>query len=375
MRFSDVIGQENVKARLRSQVDGERLPHALMLCGPLGTGKLGLALALSRYMLCEHPHDGEPCEECHACKMTAEWAHPDLHFTFPVFKKKDGDHPLSDDYMQPWREQLKENIYFDQNDWLARMGGENQQLRIFVNESDALQQKLGLKSSQGGRRVVVLWMPEKMGEDTANKLLKLIEEPPSRTHFLLVSQQPDQVLGTIMSRTQQLHVPVLGEEEILQALKERHALPDNMARNLAHMAQGSYTRALHQMKAGSDEKEFFELFVSLMRLSYMRKIKDMREWSDHVAKMGRERQKNLLDYCQRMVRENFVYNFGQQDKLNYLTQEENDFSTRFARFINEHNVVPIMNALSDCQRDIEQNVNAKMVFFDFAIKLIILLKQ
>ena len=307
--------------------------------------------------------------------MTAAWAHPDLHFTFPVIKKKATDQPVSDDYVQLWREQLQEGVYFDANDWLARIGGENQQLQIYVNESDALQQKLALKSSQGGRRVVVLWLPEKMPDATANKLLKLIEEPPSRTYFLLVSQQPDQVLGTIQSRTQRLQIPALQEEEIGQALVERQGLDATQAHNLAHLAQGNYTRALHCMMAGNDEKEFFDLFVSLMRLSYMRKIKDMREWSDQVSRMGRERQKHLLDYCQRMVRENFVYNFGRQQELNYMSQEEKEFSSRFARFINERNVIPITQALSDCQRDIEQNVNAKMVFFDFAIKLIRLLKQ
>jgi len=375
MRFSDVIGQEAVKQRLRKQVDQDRLPHALMFTGPMGTGKLGLALALSRYLLCEHPHEGEPCGECHGCRMTEEWAHPDLHFSFPVIKQKSTDQPLSDDYITPWREQLKESCYFDQNDWLARMNGENQQMQIYVNESDALQQKLALKASQGGRRVVVLWLPEKMPDATANKLLKLIEEPPSHTHFLLVSQQPDRVLGTIVSRTQCMAVPALSEKEIEQALVQRHALDANLAHSVAHLAQGSYTRALHQLMAGSDEKEFFDLFVSLMRLCYMRKIKDMRDWSDKVSRMGRERQKHLLDYCQRMVRENFVYNFGHPSELNYMSNEEAEFSTRFARFINERNVVPIAQALADCQRDIEQNVNAKMVFFDFAIKLIILLKQ
>ncbi len=374
MNFKDIIGQQDIINRLRNEVDAGRLPHALMLYGPSGSGKLALALALARYMLCQHPEDGEPCGHCHSCRMTEQWAHPDLHFTFPVFKISDSDKPVSDDHVMEWREQLARTPYFTPNDWLAAIKGVNQQLRIYVSESDALLHKLSLKSSQGGYRVVIIWLPEKMSEDTSNKLLKLIEEPPSRTHFLMVCQEPDQVLGTIVSRTQRIMVPPLSEEVLAQALISRHSLPEAQARDIARVAQGNYTQALQLMETDNERQEYFDLFVSIMRLCYMHKVKEMREWSEQVASKGRESQKRMLEYWQRMVRENFIYNFRRHE-LNYMSQAEQQFAQNFARFINERNVIPIMEELSDCQADIEQNVNPKMVFFDFGIKMTILLKQ
>jgi DNA polymerase-3 subunit delta' len=242
----------------------------------------------------------------------------------------------------------------------------------YVYESDSLQQKLQLKASRGGRRVVVMWMPEKLGIEAANKLLKLIEEPPSETYFLLVSEEPENVLGTIQSRTQKLNIPRLEEDEIARALTSEHRVETAIAQGVARVAQGSYTAALKRLEATDEQKYFFELFVRLMRLSYMRKIKDMRAWSEEVSELGREGQKRLLEYCQRLIRENFIYNFKRQE-LVYETAEEATFSTNFARFVNEKNVIPIMEELSLCQRDIEQNVNPKMVFFDFALKMIVLL--
>ena len=369
-----IIGQEETLRQLTAMVDQGRLPHALMLFGPAGSGKLAIALALARYILCQHPQNGEPCQQCSACHMTAQWAHPDLHFSFPLFKQKPNDQPISDDHITEWREQISRTPYFTANDWLADLQGENQQLQIYVSESDALQHKLSLKPSQGGCRVVIIWLPEKMPPPTANKLLKLIEEPPLRTHFIMVSQEPEQVLGTILSRTQRLRVPALSEEDIAQALVEHHGLSQEDAQNLAHIAQGSYTEALSLVQATADQHEFFDLFVQLMRLCYMRKAKEMRQWADDVASLGRERQKHMLEYCQRLVRENFIHNF-RNPQLNYMTVEEQGFAKNFARFINERNVIPLMEELATCQAEIEQNVNAKMVFFDLALKVVVLLKR
>ena len=345
--------------------NGNRIPHALMFCGPKGNGKLPLALAFAKMLLCKDNSDEV---------MLREWAHPDLHFSFPVYKKKSTDHPVSDDFLPQWRELLARKLYFDVEDWLVAIKAENQQIVHYVNESDALQQKLQLKASRGGRRVVIIWLPERMMVQAANKLLKLIEEPPTETYFLLVSEDPEKVLGTIQSRTQRLNIPKLNEEEIAQALNSVHGLREEEAKVAARVAQGSYTAALKRLETESEEKIFFDLFVQLMRMSYMRRIKDMRAWSEHVSEMGRENQKRLLEYCQRLIRENFMFNFKRQE-LVYETSEEAAFSTNFARFVNEKNVIPIMEELSLCQRDIEQNVNPRMVFFDFALKMIVLLIQ
>lgn len=376
MKFSEVISQEAVKRRLLQDVRANRIPHALMLTGPKGAGKMPLALALAQYLLCEHRSEGEPCGVCRSCKMVEEWSHPDLHFSFPIIKKKNSSTaPVCDDYLKEWRQQVKREVYFDINDWLADMKAENQQAVYYVTESDALLRKLAIKSSQGGNRVVVMWLPERMNQETANKLLKLIEEPPSHTYFIMVCEEPDKVLGTIISRTQRIVVPALSEKDIEEALVTRHALPQELAAELAHVSQGSLTEALHRMAAGSDETMFFEQFVSLMRLAYMRKIKELREWSDALSAMGREPQKRFLKYAQRLLRENFVYNFQRQSELNYQMKNEAEFSRNFARFINERNVIPMMEVLGEAEGDIEGNVNAKMVFFDMALQIIVLLKQ
>ena len=374
MTFSDIIGQEEVKRHLRRLLEEDKLPHAIMFCGPKGAGKLPLALAFAQMLLCQHPTDEGACGTCSDCRMTSFWAHPDLHFSFPIYKGKSSDRPVSDDFLQEWREQISRSPYFDTEEWLEDIGAENQQIVIYVQESDNLQKKLALKSSQGGRKVVVIWLPERMNEQTGNKLLKLIEEPPSGTHFLLVSQEPDLVLGTIQSRVQRINIPALPEEAICEALQTRHDMSPEDAALLAHIAQGSYTEALKRMLHDSEQKQFFELFIQLMRHSYARRIKDMHLWALAVSELGRERQKRMLEYFQQQLRENYIYNFH-QPQINYLGREEENFSTRFAPFINERNVVGIMNELSDAQRDISQNVNARMVFFDLALKMIVLLKN
>lgn len=373
MNFSDIIGQEEVKQHLARLLVENKLPHAIMFCGPKGAGKLPLALAFAQTLLCQHPTDDGACGNCSDCHMSAIWAHPDLHFSFPVYKAKSTDHPVSDDFLTQWREQISRSSYFDTEDWLEDIGAENQQIVIYVQESDNLQKKLALKSSQGGRKVVIIWLPERMNEQTGNKLLKLIEEPPQGTHFLLVSQEPDLVLGTIQSRVQRINVPALPEEVICKALQVHHALAPEDARLLAHIAQGSYTEALKRLESNSEQKLFFDLFVQLMRHSYGRRIKEMHQWSLAVADLGRERQKRMLKYFQQQLRENYIYNFH-QPQINFLGREEENFSSRFAPFINERNVVGIMTELSDAERDISQNVNARMVFFDLALKMIILLK-
>ena len=373
VNWCDIIGQEEVKQHLTRLLLENKLPHAIMLCGPRGAGKLPLALAFAQMLLCQHPTEDGACGNCSDCHMSALWAHPDLHFTFPVYKAKSSDHPISDDYLQQWREQISRTPYFDTEDWLEDIGAENQQVVIYVQESDNLQKKLALKSSQGGRKVVIIWLPERMNEQTGNKLLKLIEEPPVGTHFLLVSQEPDLVLGTIQSRVQRLPVPALSEDDISTALTERYGTDETTARDIAHVAQGSFTTALARIRGG-EEKAFFELFVQLMRLAYGRQVKELRAWADAVSEQGRERQKRMTAYWQHLVRENFIHNF-RRPEMSYQTREETQFSQRFAPFINERNVIHIMDELDDAQRDVEQNVNARMVFFDFALKMIILIKQ
>lgn len=374
MYFKDIIGQETVKQRLRLEVREGRVPHAQLFAGPEGTGALPLAIAYARFLLCTRRGEEDACGTCPSCVKLNKLAHPDLHFVFPVVKRKGGGDTVSDDYIREWRELAISTPYFSMNHWLDAMGAENQQAQIFVKESDELVRKLSLKSSEGGYKVVIIWLPEKMKVECANKLLKLLEEPPAQTVFLLVSEEPDRILPTILSRTQRINVPRLEDAEIAEALKARFGLQDTDAAETARLAEGSYLQALEIIHLSEDTQLFFGLFVSLMRLAYQRKVKEMREWSDTVATMGRERQKDFLTYCQRMVRESFVSNFHRKE-MNYMNREEENFTIRFAPFINERNVMGITDELAEAQTHIEQNVNPRMVFFDFALKMIVLLIQ
>lgn len=374
MFFRDIIGQEEIKQRLLLEVKENRVAHAQLFCGPEGCGKLGLAVAYARYLCCTNRGEHDACGTCPSCIKFNKLVHPDLHFVFPVIKRKSGSDVVSDDYIQEWRGLMAKGPYFNLNNWLEAMGAENQQAQIFVKESDELTRKLSLKSSEGGYKIVIIWLPEKMKVECANKLLKLLEEPPAFTVFLLVSEAPEQILPTILSRTQRLNIPRLENKEIEQALTELFGLQPEDAKEVAHAANGNYLQALEAIHTNEENRMFFDLFVSLMRLSYQRKLKEMKEWSEGMATLGRERQKNFLQYCQRMVRENFMSNFHLKE-LNYMNRNEQNFSARFAPFINERNVIGIMNELSEAQMHIEQNVNPRMVFFDFSLKMIVLLIQ
>ena len=379
MKFSEVIGQEDVKDRLRELVRERRVPNTLMFCGPVGSGKMPLALAFASYLLGERDGEASLLADSQAIvnaeAMLARWEHPDLHFTYPVIKPvgTSAEHKMtSDDFTREWHELLCKSPYFSMDAWLACMDAANQQAIIGAGESDELTRKLSLKSSQGGYKVSIIWLPERMNVECANKLLKLLEEPPRQTVFIMVCEEPDALLDTIKSRTQRIDIKRIDDAALEQALIERRAIDADTAHRIARIAGGNWLRALENLEAGNENRLFLDMFIMLMRLAYQRNIKELKQWSEAVAGYGREKQRRLLRYMMRMVRENFMYNFGQPE-LCYLTQEEENFSCKFARFINEANVVDINELLQKAHRDIGQNANAKIVFFDLALQMIVLL--
>ena len=373
MLFKDIIGQEEAKERLIREVKEGKIAHARLFCGNEGVGKLPLAIAYAQYLSCDHPTENDSCGVCPNCTKYNKLIHPDLHFVFPIIKKKNKD-TTSDDYLQEWREILNSSPYFNLNMWLKEMGAENQQAQIFVKESDEIIRKLNLKSSQGGYKVMIIWLPEKMNVECSNKLLKLLEEPPTQTIFILISEEPDMLLPTIQSRVQRFNIHAINKEKIAETLCLNYGLQAKDAEDIAHRSQGNFLKALETIHLNEDNVIYFEEFVSLMRLAYQRKIREIKQWSDNIASIGRERQKNFLTYIQRMLRESFIYNFHNPD-INYLSDEEQKFSNRFSPFINESNVINIMEELNTAEQHIGQNVNAKMVFFDLALKMIVLLVQ
>lgn len=363
-------------------VQENRVPHALMFCGPQGCGKLAMALAFASYLLGERESAPEELteEQKRTQAMLRKWEHPDLHFTFPTIKTSDmgGDHnPVSLDFIKEWKEMLlSQGPYVLISDWMQRMGKSdadfNKQAIITVEETDNISRELSMMSSQGGYKISLIWLPERMNIQAANKILKLLEEPPRQTLFLLVSENPELLLETIRSRTQRLDFKKIDNDSLEQALIERRALAQEMAHRIARIANGNWNAALEELDSGNENRQHLDMFIMLMRLAYMRNIHDLKKWSDVVTTFGREKQKRMLDYFMHMLRESFMYNF-RNPELSYMTQEEENFARNFARFINEANIIDISNLFEETKRFIAQNANPKIVFFDLALKIIVLL--
>ncbi len=372
--FEQVIGQEETKGRLMQLAEGQRLPHALLFCGPAGCGKMAMAMAFASYLLTSTADNDNAKRNAEA--MLAQWQHPDLHFTFPVIRPAgtSADHKMvSDDFAKEWHAMVMEGPYFSIDQWLDCMRAANQQAIIYASESDDIIRKLSLKSSQGGYKVSIIWLPERMNGECANKLLKIIEEPPQQTVFLMVSEEPEKLLETIRSRTQRIDMKKTATEAIEQALVERRGINENTAHRIARVANGNWLKALEELDAGNENRLFLDMFITLMRLAYQRNVKELKQWSETVAGFGREKQKRMMTYFLRLVRENFMYNF-QNPELVYMSQEEEDFAKNFARFINESNVMGLSELFTKIIRDIGQNANPRIVFFDMALKVIVRLR-
>lgn len=358
--FDNIIGQQEVKQQLQSLLESGRMPHALLFCGPPGAGQLAMAVALAQEML-----------------GTDRLLHPDLHYVYPVYKPKGWSSErkaVSDDFTQQWREQLQDTLYFDRQQWSDRIGLEGQKFQIGVGESDQILRKLSLVSAQGGWKVMIVWMAELMSVEAANKLLKILEEPTPQTLFILVSEQSEQLLETITSRTQRIDFRPLSEHDVADALVRQHGLTEMDARQIAHISGGNMTRAMQSLQTDDQEQLYFDMVVLLMRQAYARQVQELYKWTESIAKWPRAGQRAFLQYMQRFIRENFAYNF-RQPQLCYMNEREREFAARFARFINERNIISFYEEVSTAQRDIAQNTNSRMVFFDLALKVTMLLRQ
>lgn len=373
MYFRDIIGQQEVKERLISSIRKGIIPHAQLFCGPEGVGKFPLALAYAQYLNCENPTETDSCGKCPSCVKYNHLAHPDLHFVFPIVKKATKKKEVCDDYITEWREFVKQNYYFNLGQWLDHIDAENSQGLIYAKESEEIIRKLSLRIYEAKYKVMIIWLPEKMHESCSNKLLKIIEEPTDNTIFLLVSDTPDKIITTIQSRCQRINIHGVEERDITLALESAYNITPQDAASVAHLSNGNYLKALETISLNEEHKFFFNLFVQMMRASYARNIKEIKAIGNEIAGVGRENQKAFLIYSQRMIREYFVSNMSRPEMI-YLAQDEADFGTRFAPFINERNIIGFMNELALAERHIEQNVNAKMVFFDLCLKITMLIK-
>ena len=374
MFFKDVVGQNKIKNKLIQTVKEGRISHALLLAGPLGSGDLALAIAFAQYICCTDRQDAESCGVCPGCLKNQKLIHPDLHFAFPVNTTKSNDTcPVSDHFIDKWREAISENPYLSLNKWYDIIGIENKQGLISKYESEAIIRKLSMKSFESDYKIMIIWHPEKMNKTAANKLLKLIEEPPDKTLFLLVTNAPGELIPTIISRLQIIKIPKIEDNDLKAAVKEKSGLDDRKVQEIVNLADGSYLEAMDAVLADEEYSKNLERFMQLMRLCYSKNITEINEWIEDIISLGREGQKDFLIYSLRMIRNNFLISM-QQLKMVHLTEKENDFSQKFHPFINKSNIDSMALEINKAYNDIERNAYGRIVFLDLALKMMKLIK-
>lgn len=381
MFFKDIIGQEKIKKRLIQSVKENRISHAQLFLGPEGSGSLAMAVAFAKFLHCKNRKEDDACGNCPSCKKLDKLVHPDVHFSFPIVKSAKAvegtmrsKDPVSDNFIEDFRANFLKNNYLSLNQWMNALGLENKQAAIYTHESDEIIKKLSLKSFESEFKVLIMWMPEKMNAQAANKLLKLIEEPPAKTLFMLVAENQDQIIKTILSRTQIVTFQKIDDASMFDALKRNYDLKDQQIWDIIKLANGNYSQAKDLIESSAENDLFFELFTVMMRMAFVKKYGELIAWVDDVYKLGREKQKNFLVYCSRLIRENFISNY-KQDNIVYFTNKEKEFAQKFSPFINHKNIMLIYEAFKTGHYQIQRNVNARLIFMDLALNLNKLLKM
>jgi DNA polymerase-3 subunit delta' len=381
MLFEDILGQDHIKKHLTQSVDNGRIPHAQLFVGHEGSGTLPLALAYAQYILCANS-GGENNSGNEACNLKFKnFSHPDLHFAFPVTTSdKVKSKPVSSFYLEEWRQLLNEQPYGNLFDWYKLLGVDNKQGQIGVDEAYEIVKSLSLKAYEGGYKVMLIWMAEKMNTACANKLLKLIEEPPNKTVFLLIAEDEEQIISTIRSRCQILHFPPLAEDVIKDALIKQYNIDIGVATKIAHQANGNYNKACDLVYQDSEDIQFETWFIFWIRSAFQAKgnkaaIHDLISWSEDIAKTGRETQKQFLNFCLDFFRQALLLNYNATD-LVYLEPKTEKFKLEnFAPFVHGNNIMDISNELQDAIYHIERNGNSKIILTDLSIKLTRLLHK
>jgi DNA polymerase-3 subunit delta' len=370
MNFAQFPGHKDVITRLIRSVKEERVSHAQLFTGPEGCGNLALALAYAKYISCENRSDSDSCGICKSCVKYEKMIHPDLHFVFPVVKGKKVTDPVSENYIEEWREFVRKGAFFSINHWLDILDVGNAQGGIFASEASEIIKKLSLKSFESDFKIMIIWLPEKMHQSTANKLLKMIEEPPEKTLFLLVSEEYDKLIPTILSRCQLIKIPAFSDQEIESYLILRFGISAGKAADIGHVANGNIIRAIGLCEDEESSIRNLVRFKSLMRFAWKRDIVSIISWSEEMAATGREAQKNFILFSLRLLRENLMLSLNQlKNKLVFLSGEEAAFSNNFHPFINQENIYTLTEEFNLVHSHIEANGNAKIIFLDLALKV------
>jgi len=380
MLFKEIIGQEHLKKHLTTTANKGRIPHAQLFVAPNGSGALPLAVAYAQYILCANTgNENEGNESCNI--KFKKLAHPDLHFAFPVASSSTKmRHPVSDIFLQNWREFLETNPYGNLLDWYKLSGIEKKQGQISVYEAELIVKKMFLKPFESNYKVMIIWMAEKMNDAASNKLLKLIEEPPKNTIFLLIAENEDQIINTILSRCQVIRLNAISEKDIKESLIANFDIDENEAYKIAVQSNGNYNKALKLIHENSHNDEFEQWFIQWIRAAFRAKgnaavMQELIGWSETIASIGRENQKSFLGYCLEFFRQAMLINF-KSEQLVYLTTTTPKFSIeKFAPFVNNTNILPIYHEINEAIYHIERNGNAKIILLDLSIKLTRLLHQ
>ncbi|MDE6339251.1 MAG: DNA polymerase III subunit delta [Muribaculaceae bacterium] len=374
MKFSDIPGQKAIKDDLRAMADSHLMPHAIMLSGVSGIGKMCLARAFMQYAQCSSPRDGEPCGVCPSCRQHLSFNHPDMHFYYPIVKNKAQKIETSEDRIEEWKKMLTQHQWMPTEEWLDILDAGNSQPLIYVNDADNIVRADAYSSYTSRYKFFVIWLPEKLQPAAANKLLKVIEEPTEGTVFVLVSNNEADVLPTISSRTRRLNVLPPEAEEIERYIRNKYNLDENSARVIARLAQGRISKADELASHSGERGEFEELFKDIMRTAYAKNPGKLRAIGDNAAGMGREKLRRFFSYMTNMVRENFIYNL-RMPALSSMTEGEETFSKRFSPFIHHGNVEDLVNSIAEASEHVERNGNSKLILFSLFLQIIPLLHR
>ena len=374
MAFTEIIGQNHIKSHLSTSVENGRIPHAQILSGMNGSGLLTLAIAYASELL-SRQYQKESQEYMATSNKVKKLIHPDLHFVYPVNTNDNiKKNAISDNYASEWREFVLQNPYASLFEWMQFIGVEKKQGNISKYEAESISKKLSLKAYEGGYKVMIIWMAENMNMECANKILKLVEEPSDKTVLLLLTENEGQIISTIRSRCQALQVPPLSENDIASTLISRHAVSENIAAQIAIRAQGDYNRALQLKDETGEEKVFEKWFIIWVRSAFRAKgnkqaINHLLDWSDEIAKQGRETQKKFILYCTELFRQALLKNYNADSLIFFKSNDPTFAIEKFAPFVHQNNIFEITSALEEALYHIERNGNAKIIFTDLSIQL------
>lgn len=366
MFLREVIGHQELKQKLINDVKNNQVPHAMMLSGEMGFGGTALTLAFIQFLMCENRQEEDSCGECNNCRSIQKLEHPDIHFTFPTVQAIS---QTSDPQFLDWKELILDNPYIDLNDWITHSDERGRKPIISVHQSMDIMRKLQLKAFKGGYKVSVIWYAEEMNQMCANKLLKIIEEPPNNTVFILLVSSTSGILPTILSRTQISKIKPLKEEDILEYFTKKGNYTAELIKSAASASEGNIARANEILQnKGSQENQYFSQFVELMRICYKKQVMPMIAWAESISSLSREEQKQFLKYALHMIRLSMLNNY-QTDSTIPSSEEEQNFLTNFSRFITGNNVMDFHKLFSESHYNVERNAHSQLLFTNITFEV------